>query len=82
MRVAVCVNTNNHCKSLFKSMETRKIIYNCVYFCSIQTFRTVNAKHKKLYTGLDVCNVGLHIFRKPNNMVLCASYMFNFEYKI
>jgi hypothetical protein len=83
MRVAVRVNTNNHSKSFFfKSMETNKIIYICVYFCSIQTFRTVNAKHTKLYTGLDVCNMRLDIFRRLNNMTLCASYMFNFEFKI
>jgi len=56
-RVVECVNTNNHFTFLFKSMETRKIISNGVYFCSMETFRPVSAKHTKLYTGLNVLYV-------------------------
>jgi len=81
-RVVVRVNTNNHFTSLFKSMETGKIISNGFCFCSMETFRPVNAKHIKLYTGLNVRNMILDILRKLKNMILCGSYVFNFEFKI
>jgi hypothetical protein len=63
-------------------METCKIISKRVYFCSIQTFRRANAKHTKLYTGLNVRNVILDILRKLKNMTLCGSYVFKFEFNI
>lgn len=62
-------------------MERRKIIYNRVYFCSMQTFRLVNAKHTKLYAGLNVRNI-LDILRKIKNMTLFGLYVFNFEFII